>query len=106
MLLHLHAFSTCILFFDCSGTVHHDCEVSCLFSAGHLHRIQEKVAFADCIPAQIARYFMSAPIKKVFSNLCPSIVIDFMDFVSSEISFTDTDKFSYFSCAFSIASHR
>ena len=81
MLLHLHAFSTCIHFFDYSGTVHHDCEVSCLFSAGNLHCIQEKVAFADCIPAQIARYFMSAPIKKIIF------------LISSEISQTNFHTF-------------
>ena len=46
-----------------SSIVHHDFEVLCLCSAGHLHHTHENLALAACIPAQIARYFMSAHIK-------------------------------------------
>ena len=78
---------------------HHDFEVSCLCSARHLHHTHEKVALAACIPAQIARYFMSAHKRNLMLKFHPSIVRNFMDFISLAISFTASDRYSYFSCS-------
>ena len=86
-----------------SSMVHHDFEVSCLCSAGHLHHTHEKVALAACVPTHIAGYFISAHMKKLMLKFCPSIVRDFMDYISLVISFTAFDKYLYFSCEFSSA---
>ena len=50
----------CLVILATSAMVHHNFEVSCLCSAGHLHHTHEKVALAVRIPAQFVRYFMPA----------------------------------------------
>ena len=72
----------CLVILATSAMVHHNFEVSCLCSAGHLYHTHEKVALAVRIPAQFVRYFMPAH-KKLMLILSISCI----DFLSLAIPF-------------------